>query len=76
MSQHPASPEWRLLRFRVRVAFTVFLAVIAFLLVFEHRAHIPGDYVLLVAFLVLCMSMYRFMHGGHNERSSRDSDDG
>ncbi|HBT36070.1 MAG TPA: hypothetical protein DEB52_08590 [Hyphomonas sp.] len=39
-----------------------------FLLLFEHRAHIPGDAVFLVSFLLLCGVMHLFMHramGGH-----------
>lgn len=43
----------------------VFAGAIGFLLLYEHRAHIPGDAVFLVSFLLLCGVMHLFMHGGH-----------
>ncbi len=41
----------------------VFLAVIGFFLVMEHRAHLLG--ILPWLFLALCPLMHFFMHGGH-----------
>lgn len=42
----------------------VFLGMIAFLLTYEHRAHIPGDYWLLVGLVTVCLGMHFFLHGG------------
>jgi len=50
---------------RAGAALIVFLLAAGFLLVLEHRAHIPGEYLLLGLILVLCLGMHRFMHGGH-----------
>lgn len=44
----------------------VFGGAIIFLLLYEHRAHIPGNAALLVGFLLLCGVMHLFMHGGHS----------
>lgn len=43
----------------------LFLAIAGFLLLFEHRAHIPGDYYLLGGILAFCVGIHFFMHGGH-----------
>ena len=50
---------------RVGIALVVYLAVAAFLLIYEHRAHIPGNYWLLGALLLACLLTHRFMHSGH-----------
>jgi len=49
-----------------------FLAAAGFLLVFEHRAHIPGDYLLLGGLLLGCLLMHGFMHGGRSRRPPED----
>ncbi len=56
-----SSPPFRL---PVSVVLTGFLLIIGFLLLLEHRAHIPGDYWLLGGFLVICVFMHVFMHMG------------
>lgn len=43
----------------------VFAGAIGFLLLFEHRAHIPSNAVFLVGILLFCGVMHLFMHGGH-----------
>ena len=58
---------------------TVFLAVAGLLLVFEHRAHIFGDWLLFLP-LLICIGMHFFMHGnhgghGHSHHSDHDGDD-
>lgn len=56
-----AEPPFRL---PVSVVLLGFLLIVGFLLLFEHRAHIPGDYWLLGGFLVICVLMHGFMHLG------------
>ena len=48
----------------------VFAGAIGFLLLFEHRAHIPADAVFVVSFLLLCGVMHLFMHSGHGGHGS------
>ncbi|MDZ4878056.1 MAG: hypothetical protein CLLPBCKN_007491 [Chroococcidiopsis cubana SAG 39.79] len=48
----------------VKIALFVFLAVIVFLLITEHWAHILGIPPLFLL-LGLCILMHLFMHGGH-----------
>lgn len=64
-ADRPSSGFGGFIRSRTGIALLVFLAVAAFLLVYEHRAHIPGDYWLLGGLLALCLLMHVFMHGGH-----------
>lgn len=45
------------------IAFVVLLAIAAFYLIAEHRAHLLG--ALPYAFLLVCPLMHLFMHGGH-----------
>lgn len=55
----------------------VFLAVAGLLLIFEHRAHILGDWVLFLP-LLICIGMHFFMHGSHghgNHDRHKGSDD-
>jgi hypothetical protein len=42
----------------------VFLGIAAFFLIMEHRAHVYG--LLPYSFLLLCLVMHMFMHGGHD----------
>ena len=51
-----------------------FLAVVAFLLFTEHRAHVLGILPYLV--LLLCPLMHLFMHGGHGGHGARREDRG
>jgi hypothetical protein len=41
-----------------------FLAIIGFLLLMEHRAHVLGALPIIIL-LLACVVMHRFMHGGH-----------
>lgn len=52
----------------------VFLAVAAVLLALEHRAHLLGAWPLL--FLILCVGMHFFMHGGHDGHGTHGSEGG
>lgn len=57
----------------------VFLAIAGLLLIFEHRAHVFGDWVLFLP-LLICIGMHFFMHGshgGHNHdhHGRQDGDD-
>lgn len=57
----------------------VFLCIVGLLLVFEHRAHIFGDWVLFLP-LLLCIGMHFFMHGkhghgGHHGHQHQDNND-
>jgi len=36
------------------------------MLLYEHRAHIPGDYWLLGGLLAICVMMHWWMHPGHD----------
>lgn len=51
----------------------IFLGIILFFLLSEHRAHVFGilPYLLLLA----CPLMHIFMHRGHDEHGHRDTDD-
>jgi hypothetical protein len=50
---------------RAGATLIVFTIAAGFLLLFEHRAHIPGDYYLLGLILAFCIGIHIFMHGGH-----------
>lgn len=52
-------------RSRWGIGVLVFLGVAAVLLIFDHRAHIGGNNLLLGGLLLGCMVMHLFMHGGH-----------
>ena len=56
---------------RAGIALTVFLIAVGFLLLFEHQAHIPGDYYLLGLILAFCVGIHLFMHGGHGGDGAR-----
>lgn len=68
------TPEGQKPFMKTRAGFTliVFLAAIGFLLLFEHRAHIPGNYLFLGLLLAGCMIIHLFMHGGHGGHTSGD----
>ena len=63
------------LRSRVGIGLIVFLAIGAYLLTTEHRAHVIGFLPWLL--LLLCPLMHLFMHHGHNHGggSSRSEPD-
>lgn len=50
---------------RAWIAFAVFAAVIGFLLLYEHRAHVLTGNAVLFALLAACVGVHLFMHGGH-----------
>lgn len=52
------------LRSKIGIAFLVFLAAVAFLLVTEHRAHIYTGTGLLILLLIACIAVHVFMHRG------------
>lgn len=56
------------LSFRFGVVLLGFLAIVGVLLIFERRAHIPGDDWLLIGLLAACLLMHGFMHGGHGRQ--------
>lgn len=57
---------------RANIAWVVFLAVAAFFLLTEHRAHLAGWLTYWPYLLVLiCPLMHLFMHGGHGHGDHR-----
>lgn len=48
---------------KLKLGLLVFLGIAAFFLITEHRAHLYG--FLPYSFLLLCLVMHMFMHGGH-----------
>ncbi len=50
---------------RVWITFGVFIAAIAILLAYEHRAHLLNGNALLFVLLGGCIAVHLFMHGGH-----------
>ena len=73
MSNRSTQSEPGFWRTRSGIVLLAFLATIGFLLLFEHRAHIPGDYWLLGGLLVACLLMHGLMHGGHGAGHRHDS---
>lgn len=65
MTDRGAVEQRPFLKSRFGIGLILFLAIAGFLLLFEHRAHIPGDYYLLGGFLAFCIGIHLFMHGGH-----------
>jgi hypothetical protein len=55
----------RFLRSRWGIGVLVFLGVGAVLLIFDHRAHIAGNNLVLGGLLLACVVMHFFMHGDH-----------
>ena len=56
---HKAKPS------RGWITFGVFIAAIAILLAYEHRAHLLNGNALLFVLLGGCIAVHLFMHGGH-----------
>lgn len=50
---------------KIKITLIAFLAIIGFFLIAEHRAHLYG--LLPYSFLLLCLVMHLFMHGGHGD---------
>ncbi|WP_262696072.1 DUF2933 domain-containing protein [Kordiimonas aquimaris] len=60
---------------RIGFVFSVFLAVAALMLLFEHKAHINLGGILPLLLLVgLCVGMHFFMHHGHSDHYHSDRD--
>lgn len=57
--------------FRAKWALLAFIAVAAYFLITEHRAHLSG-YLTYLPFLLLlaCPLLHVFMHGGHGDDRS------
>ena len=75
MHAHEGSGVGAFLRSRSGIALLGFLAVAAFFLLTEHRAHVFG--YLPYALLLLCVLMHLFMHRGHggeHEHGGRDAE--
>ncbi len=54
-----------MIKFRYWVPIGVFALFIGALLLFEHRSHIPNDYIFVAVILGLCIGVHFFMHGAH-----------
>lgn len=50
---------------KTKIILAVFLLITAFFLITEHRAHLFG--FLPYTFLLACLLMHVFMHGGHDK---------
>jgi heme/copper-type cytochrome/quinol oxidase subunit 4 len=61
---------------RVGLVLIVFLTIVALLLIYEHRAHIFVGNWLLIALLLACPLMHRFMHGGHSSHGGHSTHGG
>ncbi|MBW7851658.1 MAG: DUF2933 domain-containing protein [Rhodospirillales bacterium] len=71
---HHHSDDWRsFLRSRTGIALLSFLALVIGLAVYEHRAHIFGSQIGLLALLLLCPLMHLFMHGGHRSHGTHEN---
>lgn len=57
---------------RAWIAFAAFAAVVGFLLLYEHRAHLLAGDTLLFALLAACVGVHLFMHGGHGGHGGGD----
>jgi hypothetical protein len=70
MHEHDAHPWWQT---RTGLVFLGFLAIAAYFLVTEHRAHLALAVPYLPWFLLLaCPLMHLFMHGGHGGHGGSD----
>ncbi len=67
--QIAASPFWRS---RYAIGLLVFGAIAAYFLLSEHRAHFLG--ALPYLFLLACLLMHVFMHGGHGGHGGGHAD--
>ena len=70
-SQHQGSPAGNGKIFRARWVLIAFIAIAAYFLVTEHKAHLSGLlYYLPFLLLLACPLMHVFMHGGHGDHTS------
>ena len=65
MHQHGSSNQPQQTRFSLPIKLVMYatIGIIAYFLVTEHRAHLAG--FLPYSFLLACVFMHFFMHGGH-----------
>ena len=57
--------------FRAKWVLLAFIAIAAYFLITEHRAHLSGLlYYLPFLLLLACPLMHLFMHGGHGDHGS------
>lgn len=65
------------MRSRTNIALIVFLAIAAFFLVAEHKAHLSGYlYYLPYLLLLACPLLHVFMHGKHGGHGGHSNDGG
>lgn len=67
----PSKPKGSFLTSRAGITFCVLLAIAAFLLFAEHRAHVLG--ISLFVLLVACPLLHIFMHGGQGKHDGHAS---
>jgi len=60
-------------KFRFWLPIGVFALFIGAALLFEHRAHIPNDYIFVSVILGLCIGVHFFMHGAHSGHGAHDT---
>lgn len=70
MSHHDQAERKRL-RYRFELVLLAFLAIAAFLLFSEHRAHVLGGALWLL--ILACPILHLFMHAGHGAHRSRNT---
>lgn len=67
--QHPEPANGKIIR--AKRVLLAFIAVVAYFLITEHRAHLSGMlYYLPFLLLLACPLMHLFMHGGHGNDST------
>ena len=75
-SQHRQPTEQNGTGFRARWVLVGFIAIGAYFLITEHRAHLSGLlYYLPFVLLLACPLMHLFMHGGHGGHGNDGSAD-
>ena len=67
----PSKPKASFLTSRAGITFWILLAIAAFLLFAEHRAHVLG--ISFFVLLVACPLLHIFMHSGHSGRDGHES---
>lgn len=73
MSEHHSAEERPFYRSPIGLALVGFMAVGAFLLIFEHRAHIFAGNWFLWLLPLGCVAMH-FFHGGHGHHRGHGGD--
>ncbi len=66
------------MRFKTKWVFIAFLAIAAYFLITEHKAHLSGWLAPYWIWLLLlaCPLLHRFMHGGHGDHGREDGKPG